>query len=371
MADDVLHFVSERTGVPLHAFYLTLNGKCLTEEALHAMDRSSPIPLVMHGRLRGGSSSVPGDWVCSRCHVGECWPTKSCCFQCGAPRHSAPQDVGPTLPRRESHHPGRAPKPKPAPVNPTFREPRVIHPKRGGTLPASSAPSPVTTAPTAIVTLLRSLGLTEDLFSQVRAAYPPPAHSQKKEQRLLQLRGQIDSAKKHVERLERSVTHHRSQLQTCVENRDKKLAEVTQLVNDYRLLTDFKLSPKATPAASAHVSPAHSVCESEGENAMDMEGAPPVSSAQPVSSEESAAPTGAQDLPESKRPRRSVPPFGGLQSSQPLLYGMVSTCTEEQCSALFEHLRARQSQLDLECEGRERDAALNCDSDPDLLDSGV
>ena len=94
---------------------------------------------------------------------------------------------------------------------------------------ASSAPSPVTPAsqwdPTAIVTLIRSLGLTEDLLSQARGAFPlPPAQSQKKEKRLLQLRGQIDSAKKHVERLERSVTHHRSQLQTCMENRDKKLA---------------------------------------------------------------------------------------------------------------------------------------------------
>ena len=59
--DDVLHCVSERTGVLLHAFYLTVNGKCLTAEALLAMDRSSPIPLVMHGRLRGDSSSVPGD----------------------------------------------------------------------------------------------------------------------------------------------------------------------------------------------------------------------------------------------------------------------------------------------------------------------
>ena len=241
------------------------------------MDRSSPIPLVMHGRLRGGSSSVPGDWVCSRCHIGGCWPTKSRCFRCGAPRHSAPQDVGPGLPRHKSHHPGSAPKPKPAPVNPTFREPRVIHPKRGGTPPASSAPSPVTTAsqldPTAIVTLLRSPGLTEDLLSQVRAAFPPhPAQSRKKEQRLLQLRGQIDSAKKHVERLERSVTHHRSQLQTCLENRDKKLAEVTQLENEYRLLTVFKHSPNATPVVSAHVSPVRSDCESEGENAMEMEG---------------------------------------------------------------------------------------------------
>ena len=276
------------------------------------MDRSSPIPLVMHGRLRGGSSSVPGDWVCNRCHIGGCWPTKSRCFRCGAPRHSAPQDVGPSLPLRESHHPGSTPKPKPAPVNPTFREPRVISQKRGGAPPVSSAPSPATTAsqldPTAIVKLLRSLGLSEDLLTQVSAAFPaPPAQSQKKEQRLLQLRRQIDSAKKHVERLETSVTHHRSQLQTCLENRDQKLAEVTKLENEYRLLTDFKLSPNATPVVSAHVSPVQFDRESEGENAMEMEGAPLVSSLQPVPSEESAAPTGVQDLPESKRPRRSMP----------------------------------------------------------------
>ena len=182
--------------------------------------------------------------------------------------------------------------------------------------------------------------------------------------------GRLILPKKHLDRLERSVAHHRSQLQLCLENKGKKEAEVAQLENEYRLLTDFKLSPNATPAASAHVSPAHSVCESEGENAMDLEGAPPVSSA-PVSSQEFAAPTGAQDLPDSKRPRRSMPSDSGLSSSQPLLYGMVATCTDDQCSDLLEKLRARQSQLELEREGCERDAALNCDSDSDLLASGV
>ena len=82
-------------------------------------------------------------------------------------------------------------------------------------------------------------------------------------------------------------------------------------------------------------------------------------------------PTGAQDLPESKRPRRSMPPDGGVQSSQPLLYGHISSRPEDQCSALLEQLRVRQSQSDIEREGRERDAALNCDSDPDPTVSGV
>ena len=53
-----------------------------------------------------------------------------------------------------------------------------------------------------------------------------------------------------------------------------------------------------------------------------------------------------------------MPSDSGLSSSQPLLYGMIATCTDDQCSDLLEQLRARQSQLDLEREGRERDAAL-------------
>ena len=119
-----------------------------------------------------------------------------------------------------------------------------------------------------------------------------------------------------------------------MENKGVKEAEVAKLENEYRLLTDFKLSPNATPAASTHVSPAHSVCESEEENAMDLEGTPPVSSV-PVPSPESAAPTGAQDLPDSKRPRRNMPSDSGLSASQPLLYGMVASCTDDQCADLL------------------------------------
>ena len=153
-------------------------------------------------------------------------------------------------------------------------------------------------------------------------------------------------------------------------NGDQKLAGVSRLENEYRLLTDGKLSPNASPIVSAHVSPVQSDCESEGEERHGNGGSSPESSL-PLPSEKSAVPSGGQALPDSKRPRRSLSPDCGLQSSQSLLYGLVSNCSEEQCSALFEQLRARQSQLDIEREGRERDAALNCDSDPDLAVSGV
>ena len=57
---------------------------------------------------------------------------------------------------------------------------------------------------------------------------------------------------------------------------------------------------------------------------MEMEVAPPESSSLPLPSEESAVPTGGQELPDSKRLRRSLLPDCGLQSSQPLLYGLNS-----------------------------------------------
>ena len=179
--------------------------------------------------------------------------------------------------------------------------------------------------------------LSQDLLAQVRVAFPPPpAQTQKKEQRLLQLRGQIDSAKARAERLERSVTHHRSQLATCVANRDQTLSEVKKLEDEYRLLTDGKLSPNASPMASAHVSPEHSECDSEVENAMEMEEIPPVSSTPPLLSGETAScsasldvgpPAGEHVLPDSNRLRRSLPPECGLQSSQPQLLQQISNCS--------------------------------------------
>ena len=111
----------------------------------------------------------------------------------------------------------------------------------------------------------------------------------------------------------------RSCKRVWMENRDKKLAEVTQLENDYMQLqlllhTCLPLVPNVSLRERTP---------------WIWKGLLPFP-APPVSSEESAAPTGTQDSPDSKRPRRSMPSDGGLQSSQPLLCGMISTCTDEQ-----------------------------------------
>ena len=74
-------------------------------------------------RLCGGSA-VPGAWVCNQCHMGGCWPMNPRCFRCGAPTPVVAQDSsGSGNPRREKQYLGKAPNPKAAPINPTYREP--------------------------------------------------------------------------------------------------------------------------------------------------------------------------------------------------------------------------------------------------------
>ena len=72
-----------------------------------------------------------GAWACNICHASGCWPTKSRCFRCGNPgdSHSSASASGPASPAgREKAYPGRASKPKPAPVNPTVRVGTVCKP---------------------------------------------------------------------------------------------------------------------------------------------------------------------------------------------------------------------------------------------------
>ena len=99
-------------------------------------------------------------------------------------------------------------------------------------------------APDALVAALRALGVGEELLAQIQTSIKPPAPKvERREQRLLQLRGLIDSAKAHVARLERSENHHRSQLEVCITNRQKKEGELAAFEEEYRSTTDGKLSP--------------------------------------------------------------------------------------------------------------------------------
>ena len=66
--DDLERCISEYTAVPRSAFFLTFQGKTISADQVKSMDFRGPIPVVMHGRLCGGSA-IPGAWVCNVCNA--------------------------------------------------------------------------------------------------------------------------------------------------------------------------------------------------------------------------------------------------------------------------------------------------------------
>ena len=149
-------------------------------------------------------------------------------------------------------------------MNPTVRTPRIVPPKKQSS-PASSAPtlplSPV--GPDALVAALRAMGIAEDLLVQIQSSIKPPAPKvERNEQRLHQLRGLIDSTEAHSARLERSSSHHPSQMELCLASRQRKEDERALLKEECRSITDGKLSPNATP-------PAFVVCSSKPQQDME------------------------------------------------------------------------------------------------------
>ena len=233
--DDLENCVSEYTAVPRSSFFLTYQGKMLAADQVKNIDSGSLIPVVMHGRLRGGSA-IPGAWVCNVCHASGCWPTKNRCFRCGHARDTRLASGAPVFSPpagREAAHPGRAPRAKAAPVNPTFRPPRVIPPKKSSS-PANASSPPVSpqtqVSPELLVATLRALGIGDDLLTQIQSSILPPAPKvERKEQKLFQLRGLIETKKAQVAKLDRSVTHHRSQMEVCLTNKQRREEELAAL----------------------------------------------------------------------------------------------------------------------------------------------
>ena len=276
---DLENCVSTSTAVPCSSFYLTYQGKVLTADQVLYLDSGSPVPVVMHGRLCGGSA-VPGAWVCNVCHASGCWPTKTRCFRCGHARNTLVAGAPALSPPagREAAHPGRAPRAKAAPVNPTFRPPRVIPPKKSSSPANASSPPvspPTQVSPELLVATLRALGIGEDLLKQIQSTIVPPAAPkvERKEQKLVQLRGLIETKKSQVSKLEKSVNHHRSQLEVCVANKQRREEELAALQAEYRSVTDGKLSPNSTPAAS--VASSKEPAESCDPDLMEDEPPPP------------------------------------------------------------------------------------------------
>ena len=198
------HDISSITGIPVDRFYLVVNGGRLDPGlSLNQNGIDKDVSVRMCFRLKGGvRQEVPGSWTCNICNMGGCWPVRQNCFRCGAARGSGPS--GPT--GREKKYPGRNANTGGG-GNPSVRrqqpQPRPVGPQ--------PSPSPAATMPqhsslkldaSTLLQLLQSMGLGQDLLTQVEAKIsPPPKKEPSPEKRLTTLKGKIQMCQQQLVKL--------------------------------------------------------------------------------------------------------------------------------------------------------------------------
>ena len=183
--------LAKKTGIPVHAFYLT-------HLWLEADER-----LCMRGRLRGG---MDGDWTCQHCGRQGCWVTKVRCYRCGKSKYDPPSGSGLKLGNRQrewaqaSRGAGVGPgtngqplgsKPPPPPQQQNQRSQN----QRQKSQAQSRAPSPVQEEESYEVLLAALNGLIpSSLLEQVRCSLPKP--EKPLTERMMQVQNKLDEEKK-------------------------------------------------------------------------------------------------------------------------------------------------------------------------------
>ena len=243
------HHVSSMTGVPADKFYLVVNGGRLDPDlSLSQNGIDWDVSVRMCFRLKGGvRQEVPGSWTCNICNLGGCWLVRQNCFRCGAARGSGPS--GPS--GREKRYPGRNANTSGGGGNPSVRrqqpQPRPVGPQ----------PSPAATMPqhsslkldaSTLLQLLQSMGLGQDLLTQVEAKLsPPPKKEPSLEKRLTTLKGKIHMCQQQLVKLRKQCD---SAVKTFLELEQKFIAKEKEQ-HEYSLeYNDILQNKKLTPTPS-------------------------------------------------------------------------------------------------------------------------
>ena len=112
--------------------YAMVGGRIVNHSlSLESLGITSNCTVSFFSRLRGGSrENVPWQWTCSNCLAERCWPVRTTCCRCGAPRQ-ADSALGNDKKGKGPKGPlGRAPPRGPSSVPPTTStRPHVVPPR--------------------------------------------------------------------------------------------------------------------------------------------------------------------------------------------------------------------------------------------------
>ena len=205
----------------------------------------------VNGGFSGGGFGGGGDfgqWTCTnpQCRANRCWPTKSKCFRCGAPKGDGlTQDPGrhpyppPGWQPREQHHPWRPAQVSPG-IAPTMSKKAAKAARREAVASAASGfPTPVPLTKVQALELLKG-DLDGELFLelQARLAKPKVVPPKKKEIDLLRKRIEKDKAKDQQAKLDQRVYNLRNDLALAETQAEENRQRVPVLQSEWHALYD-------------------------------------------------------------------------------------------------------------------------------------
>ena len=229
-----------RTSVPVHLFYVVVEGRVLDgDELVRNLGRDRVVS--MRGRVLGGSrnvSPIPGEWTCPGWVRSGCWPTKNTCFRCGTARPNSPLPPWPVLNNsrparapREQRHPGRVPG-NSASGCPTER--RTPPPQASSAPPPPSVPAAEGLNLDLVFQFFRGLNVPPAVLAEIQNSVPPPAPKKTaqqitEEQRCSQLRSKVDMTKQQLAKLTKRVEALAEEHTEVAEKVVAKQTELAQL----------------------------------------------------------------------------------------------------------------------------------------------
>ena len=253
--------VAKLLGLPETCFYVTVGSRVLRDcmsLAAEGVGSDSVIRVCagvragmqpVNGGFRGdgfGGGGDFGQWTCTnpQCRANRCWPTKSKCFRCGAPKgYGLTQDPGrppyppPGWQPREQHHPGRPVQVSPG-IAPTKKAAKSARREAAATA-ASGFLTPVPLTKVQALELLKG-DLDGELFLelQTRLAKPKVVSPKKKEDAPLRKRIEKDKAKDLQARLEQRLSNLRGELASVEAQHEEQRQRVLVLQSEWQALYD-------------------------------------------------------------------------------------------------------------------------------------
>ena len=151
--------------------YAMVGGRIVNHSLyLESLGITSNCTVSFLSRHRGGSrDNVPGQWTCSNCLTERCWPVRTKCYRCGAPRHADSAPWNDKIGKGPKGPLGRAPPKGPSSVPPTSsNRPHVMLP-RGGPPGAGVGDPPLPIPPDAIKStedMVKALKLLQNVMTK-------------------------------------------------------------------------------------------------------------------------------------------------------------------------------------------------------------